>query len=307
MNEHVEQGAVESSPRDSLANELLSRIDSLIRQELPGLGHIQNPVLRLEGVLVSGGDAPSGVAERRVAFGNIDLNAWAKSASSGAGSYHTPDLGQNSRYLPAPAAPSSDILSSFPRRSKRKKANSNTSSTCTTDTEDNVSCRRKAVGGLRLATNGSGGFGPTPPRSPSPLSSRQLRPDLRSFPKRKKKEPTGPCSQPSTLDKLITGIWEQLHNPSFLLQGWQWQEALDTQSLGPVSAESVTGDFHALNKRCHRISCAGRMMRSIEVTVQAHWMECFDARVEALKKQCPSLRPGELRKTAFMEARADFG
>ena len=84
----------------------------------------------------------------------------------------------------------------------------------------------------------------------------------------------------TTVDELINGIGEQLHNASFLLQGWQWQEALDKQSLGPVSIDPVTGDFHTLNKRCQHISCAGRLMRSVDVIVQAHWMECFDPRVE---------------------------
>ena len=48
MNKHVEiarqeQGAWRLSLRDCLANELLSRIENLIQQELPGLRNIQNP------------------------------------------------------------------------------------------------------------------------------------------------------------------------------------------------------------------------------------------------------------------------
>ena len=74
----------------------------------------------------------------------------------------------------------------------------------------------------------------------------------------------------TTLDKLITGIREQLHNPSFLLQGSQWQEALDTHSLSPVSFDSVTRDFHALSKGCHCKSCAGRIMRWVDFAIQAH-------------------------------------
>ena len=59
MNEHVEiarqeQGAWRLSLRDCLVNELLSRIENLIQQELPGLRNIQSPMLRLEGIVVSG-------------------------------------------------------------------------------------------------------------------------------------------------------------------------------------------------------------------------------------------------------------
>lgn len=265
-------------------------------------------MLRLEGILVSGGNPTPAATECRVSFGSLDLNAWTTSAPSGASIYETTDVVQATRHQSDPATASSSIPSSSPRRSKRKKNTSSTSSTCTTDTEDHITCRRRAVGGLRLTTHCNSGCGLTPPRSPSPLSSRQLQPDLRHFPKRKKQEFTGPrMLQPSTLDKLIAGIWEQLHNPSFLLQGSQWQEALDTQALSPALADPTTGDFHALNKRCQRISCIGRTMRSVEVIVQAHWMECFDSRVETLNKQCPSLRPVELRKTALTEACADFG
>ena len=313
MIEHLSPAADEGasaqfSLRDKLVNDLLSRIDILVQQELPNHGDNQHPVLRLEGLLLSSGQYSAEMADQRVALGNIDLNAWRKAASRCDSEYHTPASGSDVQHQPGLATPSSDTTtSSCPRRSKRKKDNSNTSSTCASDTEEPSSRRRKAVGGLRLATNGCLGSALTPPRSPSSSSIRQLQPDLRSFPKRKKKQPAGPSTQPSTLDELITGIWEQLHNPSFLLQGSQWQAGLDTRSLGPVSAESVTGDFHALNKRCRRISCAGRMMRSVEVIVQAHWMECFEARVDQLRKPCPSLRPAELRKMAFMEACADFG
>jgi hypothetical protein len=302
------QRAVEFPPSDGLANVLLSQIESLLRQELPGLRGIQNPVLRLEGILVPGENSASVAVERRISFGTIDLNAWRKSVSSDETVFGTADASHDSQHQLDSTAPSLVNVSSSPRRSKRKTINSSTASTCTTDTEDHVSYRRKAVGGLRLATHSSNGFGPTPPRSPSPMSSRQLQPDLRSFPKRKKQDPAGSHRlQASTLDKLLAGIWEQLHNHSFLLQGSQWQQALDTHLLGPVLADSVARDFHALNRRCHRVSCAGRMMRSVEVIVQAHWMECFDARVEMLKKECPSLRLGEQRKAVFVEACTDFG
>jgi hypothetical protein len=80
MNEHVElavgeQGAIKLSFSDSLASELLSRIDCLVRQELPRLRGFQNPVLRLEGILVLDENPSSEIAEQRVSFGKVDLNA----------------------------------------------------------------------------------------------------------------------------------------------------------------------------------------------------------------------------------------
>lgn len=165
MNEHVapalkEQQAPGNVPRECFVDELLSRIDYLVRQELPGLHDIQSPVLRLEGILVSGEASASEVPERRVSLGSVGLKAWRMSAGMSA-------VIHDSQHQFDSAAPSGGIISCSPRRSKRQKNNSFTSSTCTADTEDHVNCCRKAVGGLRLAAHPSSGFGPTPPRSPS--------------------------------------------------------------------------------------------------------------------------------------------
>jgi hypothetical protein len=213
-----ERRAVECPLSESLANVFFSRINSLLRQELAGLRDIQSPVLRLEGILVPGDNPTCADAERTISFGTIDLTAWRKSVSSAAAIFDTPVTGHDGRHQLDSAASSSVDVSSAPRRCKRKTINSSTASNCATDTEDNATCCRKAVGGLRLAAQSSNAFGPTPPRSPSPMPSRQLQPDMRNFPKRKKPDRAGPRRlQASTLDKLIAGIWEQLHNHSFLL------------------------------------------------------------------------------------------
>lgn len=85
MGEHIalmamKQQAPANALRDSLATEFLSRFDCIFRQELQGLRDMQNPVFRLEGILVSGGHSISTVSERRVSFGSIDLDAWRQSA-----------------------------------------------------------------------------------------------------------------------------------------------------------------------------------------------------------------------------------
>lgn len=75
--------------------------------------------------------------------------------------------------------------------------------------------RRKAVGGLRLA-RAPGRFTnqPTPPRTPPPISSRQLQTNPRNFPQRKKQRTTETHAlRPSTWDRLVLGMWEQIHGP----------------------------------------------------------------------------------------------
>jgi ATP-dependent RNA helicase DDX49/DBP8 len=65
--------------------------------------------------------------------------------------------------------------------------------------------RRKGTGGLRVSQNQSS--------FQEDLSEhqRQMQVDSRSFPKRKKAASDKFVFQPSTLDKLIIGIWEQVH------------------------------------------------------------------------------------------------
>ena len=42
-------------------------------------------------------------------------------------------------------------------------------------------------------------------------STRRLQSDVRSFPQRRKQPPKKPSLKPSTLDKLIQGVWEQIY------------------------------------------------------------------------------------------------
>ena len=45
---------------------------------------------------------------------------------------------------------------------------------------------------------------------PQSSSTRRLQCDVRSFPQRRKQPPKKPSLKPSTLDKLIQGVWEQI-------------------------------------------------------------------------------------------------
>lgn len=98
------------------------------------------------------------------------------------------------------------------------------SSSATSATAPRMSSRnvkRKAVGGLRPARTSmsdvddtesggeaqdSEGNGRQQRRSPT----RRLQCDTRNFPQRRKQPPKKPSLKPSTLDKLIQGVWEQI-------------------------------------------------------------------------------------------------
>lgn len=215
------------------------------------------------------------------------------------------------------------------------------------DSQDNNP--RKAISGLR------------PSRAPVQLiedanTQRQMQVGDKSFPKRRKVEPTGYALKPSTLDKLIVGIWEQIHStttldPQDLLSQFVSTSAIeepvkasaaatspaDYSSQAPASGTSdvagpsshlavaplsMTGlsthkasnlgpakpmPFSHNNIFCRRVTQASRTCRSIEVIVQARWVEHFEAHIDANKLTNPAMSDTKHRKAALVEACHDFG
>lgn len=127
------------------------------------------------------------------------------------------------------------------------------------------------------------------------------------FPKRRKQQPEKHVLRPSSLDKLIQGIWEQIHGsldlqPKVLLElaqprALEWtsekaQDSLDastaggTDVLGADEGGSQSLDRSSVFKQnnifCSRVTQASRTCRALEVIVQARWVEQFDAYVDGL-------------------------
>ncbi|KAH6677020.1 SET domain-containing protein [Plectosphaerella plurivora] len=194
------------------------------------------------------------------------------------------------------------------------------------------------------------------------------------FPKRAKihNDPVTFMPQPSSLDKFIISVWDQIHGginlePQVLLEQWQLAAAAATATINgattmqgqqsqqqqaqqhgqlnqyqqlefggimspplsephdPSSSTSLTTglglalapntgnthmDLHTFNRSnlfCRKVTQASRACRSIEVIVQARWIEHFDAHVELLAVTSPSMSPTKRRKAALLEACGDFG
>jgi hypothetical protein len=171
--------------------------------------------------------------------------------------------------------------------------------------------RRKMVGGLRLGHTSGISCNLTPPRTPTPPTTRQFESEQRHFPKRRKLGKEGPAQlQRSTVDKLIEGIWEQIHKPRTLALGPELGEALQSiaDRVGEGSARPTTTsiDFGNASRYCRQITCGSRTARALEVIIQAHWVNCYDARLEALREERPELRPHEHKKMVLSEACALF-
>lgn len=178
--------------------------------------------------------------------------------------------------------------------------------------------RRKGTGGLRLARSGSSIIEETD-------SQRQIHSGDK-FPKRRRMKPEGHLLQPSTLDKLIGGIWEQVHgslalNPQSLVEQLQLKGS-ENGVGGIVMAAPMTGfqpgtaaraapdmanAFSRSNTFCRNVTQASRACRSLEVIVQARWVEYFDAYVDSWAHANPTIPRSRYNKVALAGACADFG
>ncbi|KAL1619633.1 hypothetical protein SLS54_006570 [Diplodia seriata] len=181
-----------------------------------------------------------------------------------------------------------------------------------------ASKRRKETGGLRLSrpSNHDPELDDIDETAPAPV--RQIEPETKKFPQRKKVAPKVRPLQPSTLDRLIIGIWEQIHgsisfDPQIIDQ---WKEPRAQKSIDSVSAAShmelypargKSSSFNRMNVLCRKVTTASRCCRSLEVIVQAYWIQCFEARVHALCEANPQQSVTKSRKAALMEACHDFG
>lgn len=155
---------------------------------------------------------------------------------------------------------------------------------------------------------------------------RQMQADTRRMSKRRKLETDNFVFQPSTLDKLIIGIWEQIHgslnlDPKAIFEQFQIVPPGNADMIPQrtpahiVAMEGVsdpghpcTSDsFNRVNIFCRKVTQASRVCRSIEIIVQAWWTELFEEQVQLRIAAKPELSTTKHRKSVLMEACQDFG
>ncbi|KAF2628087.1 DEAD-domain-containing protein [Macroventuria anomochaeta] len=177
--------------------------------------------------------------------------------------------------------------------------------------------RRKGTGGLRISQNQT-------IQEDHSEHQRQMQVDTRNFPKRKKVTSEKFVFQPSSLDKLIIGIWEQLHgsinlDPKAIFEQFKIAPAgssdvvhHNTADVTAMDMLSTTTDgthdsFSQMNMFCRKVTQASRVCRSIEMIVQARWTELFEEQIQFRTADVPELSATKHRKAVFMEACQDFG
>ncbi|OJJ75247.1 hypothetical protein ASPBRDRAFT_173059 [Aspergillus brasiliensis CBS 101740] len=138
---------------------------------------------------------------------------------------------------------------------------------------------------------------PTNPRGNRP-SIRQVHSDTR-FPQRKnpRQEYLMPVLEPTSADKLIAGIWRQLHSPVKLSR---------LPSIIQPNTDIRTGVslevFREINTLCLKYYNPSQSSRALEMIVQAYWVECFEARVAVVRLEKPHLSATDARMMVLKEA-----
>lgn len=122
-----------------------------------------------------------------------------------------------------------------------------------------------------------------------------------------------PTLQPSSLEKFINGVWDSLFSgvrmdPTEIIEQWQaiessGQPQLLTDNEQDVAVRGELGAFGRMNVLTRKISQTSKACRSLEVIVQAYWVQCFDDRVSELAE---TLSRDKAKKSAIAEACVDF-
>lgn len=172
--------------------------------------------------------------------------------------------------------------------------------------------RRKATGGLHVRT----GAGTESGRASGTSTPRRLESDNRVFPQRKKNGPENPVFQPSSLQKFINGVWESIFSnvkmdPTEVIEQWQAIESsgqprlLSSAEHELVAREGTmaASNFGRMSILTRKISQTSRTCRSLEVIVQAKWVQLFDNRVDELTQ---STTKEKAKKATIAEACLDF-
>ncbi|KAM0695189.1 hypothetical protein Q7P36_005545 [Cladosporium allicinum] len=180
------------------------------------------------------------------------------------------------------------------------------------DLDDHPSKIRKATGGLRVRVDANA----EPISGPTTNTARRLESDGRVFPQRKKNVGDNPVFQPSSLQKFVKGVWESIYSsirmdPTEVIEQWQaiesnGQPKLLTSTDNEISnreSSLACGTFGRMSILARKLSQTSRTCRSLEVIVQARWVQLFDDRVHQLTA---SMTKEKAKKATIAEACLDF-
>ncbi|CAI6333056.1 unnamed protein product [Periconia digitata] len=271
----------------------------------PQLAGLDHPVLRVEAFLEDAGHSAGSTQTKKVASRSVDL----------AGLMTPTSLQSRSPVALAEHESVSTRQRVLATDNVLEEAPVGLDDAVVQDQDSPGGSRRKGTGGLRISQSQAY-------QEDMSEHQRRMALDNRTFPKRRKIVSEKLVFQPSTLDKLIIGIWEQIHgtlnlDPRAISEQFQIAPAVETdaaegriESNGDqlvITTSMTSNTFSNMNVFCRKVTQASRVSRSIEIIVQARWTEFFDEQVQLRIAETPQVSPTKHRKAVFMEACQDFG
>ena len=154
--------------------------------------------------------------------------------------------------------------------------------------------------------------GYTPPMTPYLDSNEQSSSEtsLHAISRKSGKDP-GIRSDVPAVDKLIEGIWRQIHDLKTLDLGTSIPKIIEElvdplASLVNPTAPVDKSMFSNASIRCLQVTSSTRSIRPVEVLAQTYWVDLFDARLAAIRQEYPNLKQQEHKKLVMTEACNSF-
>lgn len=184
-------------------------------------------------------------------------------------------------------------------------------------TDQSTIKRRKVVGGLRPIYSSSkrptgsasarrkpADTDPAPAHDEKP---RQLQSDIRQLPQRKRTVAARNSKTPRSATTLIVSIWKTVYGSICIEPPATFGEydatGLSTQHINNMDRYA----FSQINAVCLKASTLSKSARALEVVVQAHWMDCYYARIKVIAGENPQLSPTDAKMAGLGEACNAFG
>ncbi|UQC79346.1 SET domain-containing protein [Colletotrichum lupini] len=319
--------------REGLSRVILDQLAETLRDY--SSGNLANPVLRFEAFIQDGEPGTQGQTPRSpVVSKMVDLSGIiSQSANNSPNTSHAGRENTIEHPTPPTISPQlmmDDVAASASRAFVRtQRTPSQGPPQMSPETDANAFIQRRGTGALRPVR------GAAPVEEEQPDSQRHMQ-VANNFPKRAKIQTDVVfIPQQPSIDKFVVSVWEQIHggislDPQSLLEQWQLTATAATATInnagkihvpeqlelgllqapsadGTLTEIDMEGTFNRSNIFCRKVTQASRACRSIEVIVQARWIEHFDSYVELLAITNPGMSPTKRRKAALIEACNDFG
>ncbi|KAL8993937.1 MAG: hypothetical protein Q9169_005972 [Polycauliona sp. 2 TL-2023] len=139
-------------------------------------------------------------------------------------------------------------------------------------------------------------------RAPNLETPRQLQSGARNLPQRRRITADRVPKTSRSATTVIASIWKTVYGPVTIDPTATFCD--DDANLLSVDCRDVMSrdGFARISTACLRATTLSKSARALEVVLQAHWIDCYDARIKVIAEANPRLSSTEARMAALNEA-----